>query len=64
MTRADIGSHLGMRVESVSRSLTKIAQAGAIEFIQPGRREISIPDLQVLQDFVTSQTESTALAMH
>jgi len=64
MTRADIGSHLGIRVESVSRSLTKIAQAGAIEFNQRGRREISIPSLDALQDFVTSQTDSTALAVH
>jgi CRP/FNR family transcriptional regulator len=64
MSRADIGSHLGMRVESVSRSLTKIAQSGAIEFNEPGRREIGIPSLNALQDYVRSQTESFASALH
>jgi CRP/FNR family transcriptional regulator len=64
MSRADIGSHLGMRVESVSRSLTKIAQSGAIKFNEPGRREISIPSLQALQDFVKSQSDSSVCAMH
>jgi CRP/FNR family transcriptional regulator len=64
LCRADIGSHLGMRVESVSRSLTKIAQSGAIEFNKPGRREIGIPSLDALQDFVQSQSDSSSLALH
>jgi predicted transcriptional regulator len=64
MSRADIASHLGMRVESVSRSLTKIAQSGAIEFNEPGRREIGIPSLEALQDFVQNQTDSVAMALN
>ena len=64
LSRADIASHLGMRVESVSRSLTKIAQSGAIEFNEPSRREISIPNLDALQDFVQGQPEAILLAQH
>ena len=64
LRRADIASHLGMRVESVSRSLTKIAQSGAIEFNEPSRREVSIPSLEALQEFVQCQSEEIDLAMH
>lgn len=64
LSRADIGSHLGMRVESVSRSFTKIAQSGAIEFNEPGRREVSIPSLDALQNFVQSQSDTRTLALH
>ena len=64
LSRADIASHLGMRAESVSRALTKIAQSGAIEFNEPSRREVSIPSLDALQDFVQCQTEEIHPAMH
>jgi CRP/FNR family transcriptional regulator len=59
MSRADIGAFLGIRLESVSRSLTKLAQAGVIEFNERGRRDISIPDLAALSHFVQSDAESS-----
>lgn len=59
MSRADIGAFLGIRLESVSRSLTKLAQAGVIEFNERGRRDISIPDLAALSHFVQNDAESS-----
>lgn len=60
LTRADIGHYLGLRLESVSRALSRLARCGIIEFNEKGRREISIPDLDALSDFIqrTSDTSS------
>ncbi|HOW49076.1 MAG TPA: Crp/Fnr family transcriptional regulator [Rubrivivax sp.] len=52
MTRAEIGNYLGMTLETVSRSLSRLARCGLIEFVEKGRREIRIPRLQALADFV------------
>ena len=52
MTRAEIGNHLGMTLESVSRALSRLARMGAIEFAEKARREIRIPDVAALADFV------------
>ncbi|MFZ4624544.1 MAG: Crp/Fnr family transcriptional regulator [Rhodoferax sp.] len=57
MSRVDIGSYLGMRVESVSRALTKMARYGVIEFKEHGRRDISIPSLAALHVFIQNSTE-------
>lgn len=57
MTRADIGTFLGIRLESVSRALTKLAQSGVISFNERGRRDIGIPDLYALSRFVQSDSE-------
>lgn len=57
MTRAEIGAFLGIRLESVSRALTKLEQSGAISFNERGRRDISIPDLRALSRFVASDSE-------
>jgi CRP/FNR family transcriptional regulator len=51
LTRADIGNHLGMRLESVSRALGTLARCGVIGFGERGRRVILIPDLNALQTF-------------
>jgi hypothetical protein len=53
-----------MRVESVSRALTKIAQSGAIQFNARTRRQISIPSLSALQRFVRRMTDSEKAAIH
>lgn len=52
MTRAEIGNYLGMTLETVSRSLSKLARANVIAFAEKGRREIRIPDLAALAAFV------------
>ena len=44
MTRAEIGNHLGMKLETVSRALSRLAREGVIEFCGHGRRDIRIPD--------------------
>lgn len=52
MTRADIGRHLGLTLESVSRALSSLARCGVIEFNERARRDISIPDLDGLSEFI------------
>lgn len=59
MSRADIGDFLGLRLESVSRALTRMAQCGVIEFNERGRRDISIPDLQALNGFVQAHADAS-----
>jgi CRP/FNR family transcriptional regulator, anaerobic regulatory protein len=57
MTRAEIGNYLGMTLETVSRALGRLAQAGTIRFNQPGRREIAIPSLQALRELIQASGE-------
>ncbi len=52
MTRAEIGNFLGLTLESVSRALSKLAREEMISFVEKGRREVRIPDLGALADFV------------
>ena len=52
MTRAEIGNYLGMTLETVSRSLSRLARSGLIRFAEKGRREISIPEVAALADYV------------
>ncbi|ASR44019.1 MULTISPECIES: Crp/Fnr family transcriptional regulator [unclassified Luteimonas] len=47
MTRADIADHLGLTIETVSRSFTKLRQAGALAFDDP--RRIDLVDLATLR---------------
>jgi CRP/FNR family transcriptional regulator, anaerobic regulatory protein len=49
MSRAEIGNYLGMTLETVSRALRRLAEAGAIRFDEKGRRDISIPSLRALR---------------
>ena len=52
MTRAEIGNYLGMTLETVSRAFGKLARCGLIRFDEKGRRDIAIPCVQALADFV------------
>jgi CRP/FNR family transcriptional regulator len=52
MTRAEIGNTLGMTLETVSRALCRMARAGVILFNEKGRRDISIPSIDALGDFI------------
>ena len=48
MTRAEIGNSLGMKLETVSRALSRLARDGLIAFCSTGRRDITIPDVDAL----------------
>ena len=52
MTRAEIGNYLGMKLETVSRALSRLSRDGIIAFCETGRREVRIPELAVLAAFV------------
>jgi CRP/FNR family transcriptional regulator len=52
MTRAEIGNYLGMTLETVSRALSRLARCQLIEFAEKGRRDIRIPQVGALADFV------------
>ena len=52
MTRAEIGNYLGMTLETVSRALSKLARDKLIHFAEKGRRDIRIPDVDALIEFV------------
>jgi len=52
MTRAEIGNYLGMTLETVSRALSRLARRGLIRFDEKGRRDIAIPSVEALADFV------------
>jgi len=52
MTRADMGSYIGLTLESVSRALVKLERSGLIHFEQQGRRNIAIPSLAALGEYI------------
>jgi CRP/FNR family transcriptional regulator len=52
MTRAEIGNYLGLKLETVSRSMSRLARENLIGFAETGRRDVHIPDVAALSDFV------------
>jgi CRP/FNR family transcriptional regulator len=54
MTRAEIGNHLGMTLETVSRVLSRLARRQLIHFADGGRRDIRIPRVEALAEYVQS----------
>jgi CRP/FNR family transcriptional regulator, anaerobic regulatory protein len=52
MTRAEIGTYLGMTLETVSRAFSRLARDGLIRFDERGRRDIAIPSIDALAEFV------------
>jgi len=52
MTRAEIGNYLGMKLETVSRALARLAREKVIAFSETGRRDLHIPDVGALSAFV------------
>jgi CRP/FNR family transcriptional regulator, anaerobic regulatory protein len=61
MTRAGIGNYLGLTLESVSRALSRLARAQLIGFADGTRREIRIPDVGALAEFVGQDGAVTTL---
>ena len=64
MSRAEIGNYLGLRLESVSRALSKLAHCGIIQFSEKGRRDISIPNVGALSDFIGKSADPAAGDLH
>lgn len=62
MTRAEIGNHLGMTLESVSRAMSRLARGNVIRFVEKGRRDIQIPDANALSQFIDRKSVRTPLA--
>ena len=52
MTRAEIGNYLGLKLETVSRALSRLAREDLIAFTEKGRRDLHIPDVAALAAFV------------
>jgi len=52
MTRAEIGNFLGMKLETVSRALSRMARDQVIRFSENGRRDVHIPSLALLDAFI------------
>jgi CRP/FNR family transcriptional regulator len=52
MSREEIGSYLGMKIETVSRTFSKFAEEGIVEVKQ---RHVRILDTQALKDIVNPQ---------
>ncbi len=63
MTRADLGNYLGMTLETVSRCLSRLARDQLIRFGERGRRQITIPDLAKLENYVVSGTAGSATSL-
>ncbi|QHE86146.1 Crp/Fnr family transcriptional regulator [Hydrogenophaga sp. BPS33] len=63
MTRAEIGNHLGMTLESVSRALSRLARDHVIGFATQGRRDVQIPDVSALSAFVQRHLSPVPVAM-
>jgi CRP/FNR family transcriptional regulator, anaerobic regulatory protein len=64
MTRAEIGNHLGMKLETVSRALSRLAREGLIRFPQAGRRELQIADADALTEFVQRDLNPVSNLVH
>ena len=66
MTRAEIGNYLGMKLETVSRALSRLAREGLITFDGTGRRELQIHQVEGLADFVQRNLNAPqgATALH
>jgi CRP/FNR family nitrogen fixation transcriptional regulator len=51
MSRRDIADYLGLTVETVSRSLSKLHQAGVLRFVGSTHREIALVDRERLAEY-------------
>ena len=58
LSRAEIGNYLGLTLESVSRAFSKLAKSQVIGFTGTGRRDVRIPDIQGLVNFVQRSLSS------
>ena len=52
MSRAEIGNYLGMTLETVSRAFSRLARDKVIALAEKDRRDVRIPDVGALSEFV------------
>lgn len=64
MTRAEIGNYLGMTLESVSRALSRLARGDVIRFSEKGRRDIEIPEVGALTQFIQRSMMPAVTSVH
>ena len=64
MTRAEIGNYLGVTLETVSRALARLARCELINFPEKGRREIGVPDIAALAEFVQNSLAPAPETLH
>ncbi len=57
LSRADIGTFLGMTLESVSRALTRLHRQQVIDFPERSRRQLRICDPAALERFIASHLD-------
>ena len=62
LTRAEIGNYLGMKLETVSRAMSRLARDKVIRFAERGRRDVQIPDVGALSAFIQRSLGSPATA--
>lgn len=58
LTRAEIGNYLGMTLETVSRSFSRLAEFGLIAFDDKRHRHFATPDIDALVAFVEIRAHS------
>lgn len=63
LTRAEIGNYLGMTLETVSRSFSRLVALGLISFDDKGRRHFAIPDVDALSAYVDGKVRPCAGAV-
>ena len=64
MSRAEIGNYLGMKLETVSRALSRLERGQVIRFDQKGRRDIEIPRVDALSAFIRRSMAPAVAAVH
>ena len=52
MSRAEIGSYLGLTLETVSRALSRLARSGLIGVERNRQRHIGVPSVVALVEFI------------
>ena len=63
LTRAEVGNYLGMTLETVSRSFSRLVALGLISFDDKGRRHFAIPDVAALSAFVEGKARPGGVAL-
>jgi CRP/FNR family transcriptional regulator len=64
LTRAEIGNHLGMTLETVSRAFSRLVREDVIRFVEGHHREVHVPDVGALRRFVQASVVPGATILH